>query len=252
MTSEKPWMGWAAVAVGAGAIVAAFAAASTALGQSLAVGFGAFVVFFGILAVLARDRRPDYWGLVVAGVAMSIVPFLGSGYSTDLAAALTCWVAGIVAAVLGGIGWVKSKMAADGAATTSDGAGARSDLSYWIGWAALAAGVATIGLGVALAETAVATGVATGLGGFVAVLAVWSLLAVDPTLDFLMLGVVGLGLFMSPWIGGFAGDRAAAVAVVAGALATTLGVIGYLRGERLGFAALVRDGAAERYHMQFR
>ena len=252
MTSGRPWLGWAAATVGVGAAAAALPAGSTPTGQVLAVGFGVFIAFFGILAVLASDRSPDYWGLVVVGLAMSIVPFLGSGYRADVGAALTCWVAGAIAMVLGGVGWLRSKAAGDRTATTAGDTAERSDLSYRIGWAAFVAGVATVILGVAVAETAVAAGIAAGLGGFVAVLAVWSLLAADPTLDFLMLSVVGLGLLMSPWIGDFVGDRAAAIAWFAGASTVALGVTGYLRGERLGFSASVRSAAAERYRMQFR
>ncbi len=251
MAPGRSWLGWTAVAVGGGAVVAGFTAGSTPIGQALTVGFGTFIAFFGTLAVLANDRTPDYWGLVVVGLAMAIIPFLGSAYNADLGAALTCWVAGALAMVLGGIGWVRIKMATEDRGAMGGGSAERSDLSYWIGWAGLALGVAAIVVGVAIADTAVATGVAAGLGGFVAVLALWSLLAVDPTVDFLMLGVVGLGLFMSPWIGGFADDSASAVVWIAGASATALGVIGYLRGERLGFPASVRENAAERYRMQF-
>lgn len=252
MTSAAPWPAWTAIAVGVGAVASGFAVGSTPIGQAFAVGFGAFIAFFGILAVLATDRTPDYWGLVVIGLSMSVVPFLGSAYSADLGAALTCWLAGAAAMVVGGIGWLRMKMTDDVAATGNVGDAERSAGSYWIGWAALIAGVAAALLGVAVADSAAATGSAVGLGGFVAVLAVWSLLAVEPTIDFLMLGVVGLGLLMSPWLGGFVADSAAAVAWVAGASATALGVIGYLRGERLGFAARVRVNAAERYRMQFR
>jgi hypothetical protein len=39
---------------------------------------------------------------------------------------------------------------------------------------------------------------------------------------------------------------------VAGALATALGVAGYLRGEDLNFATAVRDDAAAQYRARFR
>src|SRR5271167_2760970 len=68
--SEKRWIGWAAVAVGVCAVVAAFAASSTRVGEGFAFGFGAFIAFFGLLAVLARNRTPDHWGLVVVGLAI--------------------------------------------------------------------------------------------------------------------------------------------------------------------------------------
>ena len=107
--SDWPWIGWAAVAVGVAAVVAAFAASSTQVGEGFAFGFGAFVAFFGVLAVLARNRRPDHWGLVVVGLAMFIVPFLGNGYAADPGASWTCWVAGGLAMILGGVGWAGGK-----------------------------------------------------------------------------------------------------------------------------------------------
>lgn len=48
-----------------------------------AFGFGAFIAFFGALSVLAHNRTPDHWGLVVVGLAMFTVPFIGNAYSYD-------------------------------------------------------------------------------------------------------------------------------------------------------------------------
>ena len=88
--SEKRWIGWAAVGVGVCAVVAAFTASSTRVGEGFAFGFSAFIAFFGLLAVLARNRAPDHWGLVTVGLAMFMVPFLGNGYNADLGASWTC------------------------------------------------------------------------------------------------------------------------------------------------------------------
>ncbi len=41
-------------------------------------------------------------------------------------------------------------------------------------------------------------------------IAVWSLLAADPTRDYLTLAVVGFTLFLAPWLAGFAGDQSGA------------------------------------------
>jgi len=250
--SDRPWVGGAAVGLGICAVVAAFAASSTKVGEGFAFGFGAFIAFFGLLAVLARNRAPDHWGLVVVGLAMFIVPFLGSGYKPDLGAAWTCWVAGTLAMILGGIGWLRDKPPTENSINeVGSSQAARSALSYWIGRAALAVGLATVLLGIAAHNTAAATAVTVGLGGLTAVIAVWSLLAVDPTHDFLTLGVTGFALFLSPWVAGFAETNAAWTAWTAGVLATALGVAGYLRGERLDFATTVRDDAAERYRSRF-
>ena len=61
----------------------------------------------------------------------------------------------------------------------------------------------------------------------------------------------GYPLFLSPWAGGFVADNAAWTAWIAGALATALGVGGYLRGERLEFTTSVRDDAARQYRARF-
>lgn len=250
--SDKTWIGWAAVAVGVCAVVAALTASSTRVGEGFTFGFGAFITFFGLLAILARNCTPDHWGLVVVGLAMFIIPFVGNGYNADLGASWTCWVAGGLAMILGGIGWVGDKTPTDhGANEIGGGKAKRSSLSFWIGRAALVVGLAAVVLGIAAHTTAAGTAVTIGLGGLSAVIAVWSLLAVDPTHDFLTLAVTGFALFLSPWVAGFARDNTAWTAWVAGVLATALGVAGYLRGERLNFATTVHDDAVERYGNRF-
>jgi hypothetical protein len=89
------------------------------------------------------------------------------------------------------------------------------------------------------------------LGGFTAVIAMWSMLAADPTRDYFTLAVVGYALFLAPWLAGFAGNEAAWAAWVPGFTATTLGVAGYLRGESLDFARTARDDADARYRQRF-
>ncbi len=253
MTSNRAWIGWAALAVGVCAVVAAFAASSTRVGEGFAFGFGAFIVFFGVLSVLARNRSPDHWGLVVVGLTMFIVPFLGNGYNADLGASWTCWVAGGLAMILGGIGWVGGKTPTEyGVNEIGSGQVQRSALSFWIGRAALVVGLASVLLGIAAHTTAAGVAVMIGLGGLTAVFAVWSLLAVDTTHDFLTLACTGFALFLAPWVAGFSGDTAAWTAWVSGALIAALGVAGYLRGERRGFATTVRDDAVERYRERYR
>ena len=153
--------------------------------------------------------------------------------------------------ILGGVGWARAKrQSPDTINEVGDGQGLRSQLSFWIGRAALVVGLGAVLLGIASDTTAAGVAVTIGLGALAAVVAVWSLLAVDPTHDFLTLAVTGFALFLSPWVAGFAGDNAAWTAWVAGALATALGVAGYLRGERLDFTT-VRDDAAARYRKRF-
>jgi hypothetical protein len=241
---DTPWTGWPAVAVGFCAVVAAFAASATRVGEGFAFGFSAFIAFFGVLAALARNRTPDHWGLVAVGLAMFIVPFLGSGYKPDPGASRTCWVAGGLAMILGGIGSVGDKPPTEyGINKFGSGQAQRSALSFWIGRAALVAGRATVLLGIAVRTTTPGIVLTIGLGGLTAVVAVWSLLAVDPTRDFLALACAGFALLLAPSVGGFVRDKAAWTAWVSGAVVTALGGTGYLRGERLHFAATVRDDA---------
>ena len=80
----------------------------------------------------------------------------------------------------------------------------------------------------------------------------WSLLAVDPTRDYLTLAVLFFALFLGPRVGGFAGDSGGWTAWVSGCIVTVLGVTGYLRGESLDFTTTVRNDADARYRERFR
>lgn len=251
--NSRIWIGWGAVAIGLCAVVFAFAVSSTRVGEGFAFGFGAFIAFFGALSVLAHNRAPDHWGLVVVGLAMFIVPFVGNAYNYDRGASWTCWVAGGLALILGGIGWTHDRTATEyGINEMGDSQRLRNRWSYLIGRLALTVGLASVLLGIAFHSTPAGTAVNVGLGGMIAVIAVWSLLASEPTHDFLTLAITGFALFLSPWVAGFAGDNLAWTAWVAGALAAALGVAGYLRDERLDFATAVRDDSAERYRRGFR
>jgi len=154
--------------------------------------------------------------------------------------------------VLGGIGWTGGKPPTEtGVNEIGDDQAMRSGLSFWIGRAALVVGLVTVLFGIAARTTPAGVAVMIGLGVLTAVIAVWSLLAVDPTHDFLTLAVTGFALFLSPWVAGFAGDGAAWIAWVSGVLAAAIGVGGYLRGERLNFATAVREDSAQRYRKRF-
>lgn len=253
MMNSRTWVGSVAVVIGVCAVVSAFAFSSTRVGEGFAFGFGAFIAFFGVLSVLAHNRTPDHWGLVVVGLAMSIAPFVGNPYSYDRGASWTCWVAGGLAIILGGFAWTHDRTPTEyGITEVGDSQRLRHPWSYWIGRLALIIGLASVLLGVALRSTAAGTAVTVGLGGMIAVVAVWSLLASEPTHNFLTLTITGFALFLSPWVAGFTGDNLAWTAWVAGVLAAALGVVGYLQDERLDFATAVREDSAERYRERFR
>jgi len=79
--------------------------------------------------------------------------------------------------------------------------------------------------------TPVGAGLTLGLGAIAAIYALWSLIARDPTKDHWALSVVGLALFVCPWVGGFAGDGAAWTAWIAGALIMILAGTAYVSDE---------------------
>lgn len=164
-------------------------------------------------------------------------------------------MAGGVATILGGVGWLHDKKTPTeygGVNELGDSQRLRHRWSYLIGRLALGVSVATVLLGLAFRSSAAGTAVTVGLGGMIAVIAVWSLLASEPTHDFLTLAIVGFALLLSPWAAGFTGGESTAwTAWVAGGLAAALGVTGYLRDERMDFSVAVRDDSAAQYRKQF-
>jgi hypothetical protein len=249
----RPWIGGGALVLGVSGVVASIGVTSTPAGEGLTFGFAAFIAFFGLLSLLVRNPTPDHWGLFVSGLVLFLLPWLGAGFAPDLGAAWTAWVVGFLAMALGAVGWLSGRpptvygINENASSTTKAGAMAR-----WIGRAALVVGLVTVVLGATVARSSpVAVAVTVGLGAFTAVIGLWSLLAIDPTRDYLTLAVVGLALFLAPWIAGFVGDDAAWAAWVPGFVTTALGAAGYLRGESLDFATTVRTESDARYRERF-
>ena len=253
-STPRYWMGSAALAAGFGAVVASNTLTSTPAGQGLTLGFGAFIAFFALLSLLARNQTPSLWGLFVAGFVLFLLPWLGAGFVPDPAAASTAWVVGFLAMAVGAIGWLSSRPPTVYGINENASSETRpSTVANWISGAALVVGLGTVVLGATVVQPSpVVVAVTVGLGGFTAVIAMWSMLAADPTRDYFTLAVVGFALFLAPWLAGFASNEAAWAAWIPGAMATTLGVAGYLRGESLDFARTVNDNAHARYHQRFR
>jgi hypothetical protein len=252
-SSPRSWIGWTALVLGIGAVVASIALTATPAGQGLTLGFGAFVAFFALLSLLARNQTPTHWGLFVAGFVLFLLPWLGAGFAADPAAAWSAWVVGFFAMALGAVGWLGGRPPTFYGINENASSQTRpSAVAGWISRAALVVGLVTVALGATVVQSSsVAVAVTVGLGGFTAVIAVWSLLAADPTRDYLWLSVAGFALFQAPWLAGFAAEVAAWAAWVPGFIATALGVVGYLRGESLDFARTVRDDAHARYRQRF-
>jgi hypothetical protein len=122
----------------------------------------------------------------------------------------------------------------------------------WVGWTALVVGIAAV-MAVTVAHSSpVGVGLTMGFGALTAIYALWSLLDIDPTHDHWALSVVGVTLFVAPWVGGFVGDGAAWTAWTCGLVVTVLGGAAYLRDEELNLTRTVRENAAALYRRQFR
>ena len=253
-STPRYWIGSASLAAGIGAVVASITLTSTPAGQGLTLGFGAFIAFFALLSLLARNQTPTYWGLFVSGFVLFLLPWLGEGFTPDPAAAWTAWVAGFLTMALGAVGWLNSRPPTIyGINENTSSQTTPSTVALWISRAALAVGLGAMVLGATVVQPSpAAVAVTVGLGGFTAVIAMWSMLAADPTRDYFTLAVVGFALFLAPWLAGFASNEAAWAAWIPGAMATTLGVAGYLRGESLDFARTVNNDAHARYRQRFR
>ena len=252
-STPRSWIGWAALVVGIAAVVPSIALTATPAGQGLTLAFAAFIAFFALLSLLARNQTPTLWGLFVAGFVLFLLPWLGEGFAPDPGAAWTAWVVGFLVMAVGAVGWLNSRPpTVYGINENTSGQTRPSAVARWISRAALVVGLGAVVLGATVAQSSpAAVAVTVGLGGFTAVIAMWSLLAADPTRDYFTLAVVGFALFLAPWLAGFAGDDAAWAAWVPGLIATALGVAGYLRGEFLDFARTARADADARYRQRY-
>ncbi|WP_244461470.1 SPW repeat protein [Rhodococcus sp. ZPP] len=101
----------------------------------------------------------------------------------------------------------------------------------WSGWSAMFLGVVTMSASWWADTTPVGAGLTLGFGALVTIYAAWSLIARDPTKDHWALSVVGLALFIAPWVGLFASDGAAWTAWICGALIMLVGGGAYLSDE---------------------
>ncbi|SEH62401.1 SPW repeat-containing protein [Mycolicibacterium rutilum] len=248
------WTSWAALLVGIGAVIAAFTTTSTRLGYNLTVAFAAFVVFFAALSLLARKRTNGSWGLVTIGLAMAMVPFLVANFQPDPGAAWTGAVAGLLAMVLGAIGWMTGQPpTVTGISHWGSPDAPREKLETWLNRGGLVIGLVVVLLAVILPGASPAAVLVTaGLGVFLMVASVWAWLAADATRDYFMVATVGFALFLAPTAAGYGHEAAAWAAWIPGAIATALGVTGYLRGDARDLTADLKESAVERYHRTYR
>ncbi|WP_156434444.1 hypothetical protein [Mycobacterium sp. IS-1590] len=251
---RRHWTTWTALLVGIGSVVASLTVTSTTPGRGLTLAFGAFIVFFAALALLARVRTPGCWGLVAIGLGMTMLPFLGGAFAPDPGAGWTGVVAGPLAMTLGAIGWVTGRPpTVTGISHWGRRDAKRNAMATLISGTSLMIGLATVLLGATVVRSSTAAvAITVGLGVFMTVAALWSWLAADPTRDYFMLATVGFALFLAPTAAGFSGDAAAWAAWIPGAVTTVLGVTGYLRGDAIDLRSNLRKSASARYEREFR
>jgi hypothetical protein len=248
---SKTTVGWIAIGFGVFTALTPSWAATTRAGAACTRGMGMFSAFYGVLGLRVRNPASIHWGLVVVGLALFIAPWI-AGFASD-AAAWTAWVSGFVVLALGLTAWMR-----DGPPTETGvneygiGDPKRLTPGAWVGWPALALGIAAVVLAGVAHSSPAATSFTVGLGGLTAALALWSLLATDPTGDHLKIATAGFATFIAPWVAGFAADRGAWTAWVTGFIVTALGVAGYVRDESLDYTRLVRDEAVAAYQRRFR
>jgi len=247
---SKTTVGWVAIGFGVFTAVTPAWTATTAAGAACTLGLGIFTAYLGVLGVLVRNPTPIHWGLVVVGPSLFIAPWL-AGFAGD-GAAWTAWVSGFVVLALGLTAWTH-----DGPPTETGineygiGDPKRRTVGAWVGGPALVVGIVAAVLAGVMHSSPATILFTVVLGALIAVLALWSLLATDPTRDHLKIATIGLALFIAPWVFGFAADRGAWTAWVAGFIVSALGVAGYLRGESLDYTRLVRDEAVAAYQRRF-
>lgn len=78
----------------------------------------------------------------------------------------------------------------------------------------------------------------------------WSLLARNPVKDYWALSVIGLMLFMAPWVGGFAGDAAAWVARTTGLLIVLSAGTAYVNDDADQAAETTRVNELVKYRLR--
>jgi hypothetical protein len=171
----------------------------------------------------------------VTGFVLFLLPWLGEGFAPDPGAAWTAWVVGFLAMALGAIGWLNGRPPTIYGINENASSQTRpSNVARWISRAALVVGLGAVVLGAMVVQPSpAAVAVTVGLGGFTAVIAMWSMLAADPTRDYFTLAVVGCALFLAPWLAGFASNEAAWAAWIPGVMAATLGVSIWTLGDSL-------------------
>lgn len=119
-----------------------------------------------------------------------------------------------------------------------------------VGWTAMALGAAAAVTPLWAATTAAGTSLTVGLGALTVIFAVWSLLARNPAKDHWALSVIGLMLFMSPWIGGFVGEGAGWSTWTIGLLLTLLAGTAYVKDEAGNIAETTRVDELVSYRLR--
>lgn len=119
-----------------------------------------------------------------------------------------------------------------------------------VGWAAMALGTVTALIPVWVPTTPAGTSLTIGLGALTVIFAMWSLLARNPAKDHWALSVIGLMLFIAPWVGGFAAEGAGWLAWTTGLLLTLLAGAAYVNDEAGNVAEATRVDEVVTYRLR--
>ena len=91
-------VGWSAIAIGLGTAMTPVWADTTPAGAAVTLWLGAITVFYGSWSVVSRDPASNHSPLLVIGLSLAILPWLG-GFAGD-AAAWVSWIAGLALLVI--------------------------------------------------------------------------------------------------------------------------------------------------------
>ncbi|GGK90595.1 SPW repeat domain-containing protein [Nocardia jinanensis] len=124
------------------------------------------------------------------------------------------------------------------------------DKNWLVGWGAMTLGLVTAATPAWADTSSAGASLTLGLGALTAIYAMWSLLARNPTKDHWALSVIGLMLFISPWVGGFAADGAGWVAWTTGLLLALLAGTAYVSDEAANVAETERVDELVTYRLR--
>lgn len=193
--------------------------------------------------------------MIVTGLLLFTLPWIVG--VIDNWAAWTAWIVGAIALILASVDWLRDEPATEYGVEEQEYGIAIDSIHkvprVWVGRFAFAISMVTVVLAATVTDSSTAgSGLTVGLGCLIAIFALWSLLAVDPTHDHWALTAAGFALFLAPWMGGFVGTRTALVAWIAGSFVAVFSGVAYLLDDSSNRTRTVHDDSVNVYRNEFR